>query len=158
MVEMDRTSPGNEEPFAMTAAITSISTRLGRRVGLDEPMSHLPVHEPARDERAISGPVGVYASFVVSPGDADLWIQTWMRLAKVADTWPGCRSFRLLRDRNDPMFVAAISEWENMDAYASFTHGTQSMALQLAMSRVCVPGEARFLDILPTDASMTTAG
>lgn len=120
-------------------------------------MSHLPMRETPTDEPSHSNGVAVYTSFVVSPGDAGLWFGAWGNLARVAGTWPGCKSFRLLRDRNDSTFVAALSEWETMDAYASFTHHTQSMALQRAMSRVCVPSEARFLDIVPAGSRVDAA-
>jgi heme-degrading monooxygenase HmoA len=141
----------------MTAQITSISDRFGRQVRIDEPMSHLAIHEIPTQQTATSAPIAVYTSFVVSPTDAGVWMENWSRLARVADTWPGCRSFRILRDRNDSMFVAAISEWETMDAYTSFMHETQSMALEQAMGHVCMPSEARFLDVIPAKAAAKTA-
>ena len=136
----------------MTAQITSISDRFGRRVGIDEPMSHLEVHETARRQGNGPDPFAVCTSFMISPTDAGVWIETWSRLARVAETWPGCRSFRIVQDRNDAMFVAAISEWESMDAYTSFMHQTQSIALQESVGHVCIPSEARFLDIIPPRA------
>jgi heme-degrading monooxygenase HmoA len=141
----------------MTARITSISDRFGRQVRIDEPMSHLAIHEIPTQQTTASAPFAVYTSFVVSPTDAGVWIENWARLARVAETWPGCRSFRIMRDRNDAMFVAAISEWETMDAYTAFTHETQGMALGQAMRDVCVPSEARFLDIIPPRATAKAA-
>ena len=96
----------------MTAQISSISDRFGHRVQLSEPMSHLEVHEIPTDESSTAGPIAVYTSFVVSPDDANPWVETWTALAAVVGTWPGCRIFRILRDRNDPMFMAAISDAE----------------------------------------------
>lgn len=136
----------------MTAQITSISDRFGRRVGIDEPMSQLETHETATRPGEDGDPFAVYTSFMVSPTDAGVWIENWSRLSQVAGTWPGCRSFRIVRDRNDPMFVAAISEWETMDAYTSFVHQTQTTALRESMRHVCIPSEARFLDIIPPRA------
>jgi heme-degrading monooxygenase HmoA len=141
----------------MTAKITSISDLFGRQVRIDEPMSRLAIHETPTQQTETSAPFAVYTSFVVSPTDVGVWIESWSRLAHVAETWPGCRSFRILRDRNDAMFVAAISEWETMDAYTSFAHETQSMALGQSMGHVCIPGEARFLDIIPPRATAKAA-
>jgi heme-degrading monooxygenase HmoA len=157
MVKVTRTKAHREEPFTMTARITSISDRFGRRIGIDEPMSHLAMDETPTQEAAPSGPIAIYTSYVVSPGDAGLWIGTWTQLARVAETWPGCRSFRILRDRNDAMFVAALSEWDSLEAYSSFQHGAHSMALEQAIGHVCIPSEARFLDVVPVSPIVKTA-
>lgn len=142
----------------MTAQISSISDRFGHRVQLSEPMSHLEVHEIPTDESSTAGPIAVYTSFVVSPDDANPWVETWTALAAVAGTWPGCRIFRILRDRNDPMFMAAISEWDCLDAYTTFVHRTQSIARRQTAGHVCVPCEARFMDVVPLLSDLETAG
>ncbi|HEX6506746.1 MAG TPA: antibiotic biosynthesis monooxygenase [Chloroflexota bacterium] len=140
----------------MTASITSLQDRLGRRVGLDETMSSAAPNESSPDLSPQPPPIAVYSSFVVSPHEANVWIQTWKNVAHMAQTWPGCRSFRILRDRNDDMFMATISEWDDMAAYTKFIHETCNTWLQRSMGHMCMPSEARFLDVIPVESALHT--
>jgi heme-degrading monooxygenase HmoA len=132
----------------MTAIIHSITDRIPLQVEANH--SSTDDHEDAWQAFALAAEptVAVFSSFLVSPGDAATWIRTWQTIARTAETWPGCRSFRPVRDRNDDMYVAVFSEWDDMDAYRSFVHETGDRWLQGAMGHNIMPGESRFLEVI----------
>jgi steroid delta-isomerase-like uncharacterized protein len=80
------------------------------------------------------------SSFSVSPGHVDVWIETWQDLARIAVGWPGCRSFRLLKDDNDNLCVATLSEWDDVAFYHAFIRGSGAMWLQRAIGGTCRAG------------------
>lgn len=138
----------------MTATISSIVDRLGRGTASDTEIPS-PPSDSVPTALTQSGPVAVFSSYVVSPAEADVWIASWARLAHAAATWPGCRSFRLARDRYDEMYVAVLSEWDSMEAYVDFTRETQAMVPQRGRSHVFVPAESRFLDVVSAESPLS---
>jgi len=141
----------------MTATIHSITDRVPR----GSQANYSAVQNYGNTRRALALPaepsIAVFSSFLVSPGDADTWIRTWQKLASTAETWPGCRSFRLVRDRNDDMYVAVFSEWDDMEAYRSFMHETGDRWLQEAMGHNILPGESRYLEVISDDSPLQAA-
>jgi heme-degrading monooxygenase HmoA len=95
--------------------------------------------------------VGVLTTFTVSPGYGDAWTARWAHLARIALTWPGCFAFRVVRDRNDDMYVAVYSEWSDMDAYNGFVRSMEVIWMERTMGGSCTPAEVHFLDIVPLD-------
>jgi heme-degrading monooxygenase HmoA len=140
----------------MTASITSITDRAGRRIGLNQPLADAYTERRTPAPQPEDATIAVFSSFVVSPGEADAWARLWQGLARTASTWPGCRTFRLVRDRNDDMYVAIFSEWDSMDAYRSFIHESGAVWLQQSMGQAVMPGESRFLEVIPTESALRT--
>lgn len=141
----------------MTAIIRSITDASPRGAG-----AHRGLQEDTADDQRTAttpteSPIVVFSSFLVSPGESAVWVASWHGLAATAETWPGCRSFRLVRDRYDDMYVAALSEWDNLDAYRSFVHATEGRWLQGAMGHTIMAGESRFLEVIPAEPSLRAA-
>jgi heme-degrading monooxygenase HmoA len=128
----------------MTATITAF------RGATFEP----PTVEPERQ----AAPVAVLSSFTIEPGGRQGWENLWTSIAARASTWPGCRAFRIMSDRNDPMYSVVFSEWDSLDAYIAFTHHSRSTWAVQALSNIAMPGECRFLSIAgdETDRGPTT--
>jgi quinol monooxygenase YgiN len=97
----------------------------------------------------------VQSSFLVSPRHADLWIEIWKGLATLAEATPGCRHFRLARDRNDSMYFAIYSEWADVTSYAAFEQQKRVKHIEQDLAAISFPKEARFLEILPAQPAAT---
>ena len=138
----------------MTATIRSISD--GKPRGIGSPRSFQADRSDVLPTASIpeKSPIVVFSSFLVSPGESALWVTSWHGLATTAETWPGCRSFRLVRDRNDDMYVAVLSEWDNADAYWSFVHATEDRWPQGPMGHTIMAGESRFLEVIPEESPL----
>ncbi len=131
----------------MTATIHSITDRIPGERGTDHSLGH--DRAPARGAvGAADSAVVVFSSFLVSPGEASSWLPAWRMLAATAATWPGCRSFRPVRDRNDDMYVAVFSEWDDIEAYRAFMRETGDRWTQGAQGHTIMPGESRYLDVM----------
>ena len=98
-------------------------------------------------QRIVERPVAVLSSFIVSPNARTGWVNLWSGIATQASTWPGCRSFQVLSDRNDDMYCAVMSEWDNLEAYNSFSHDSRLGWVMQTMKQISIPGERRFLDL-----------
>ncbi len=141
----------------MTAIIRSIADATPRGAG-----SHRRFQADTADVRPpatipAEPPIVVFSSFLVSPAESAIWVTSWHGLATTAETWPGCRSFRLVRDRNDDMYVAVLSEWDNPDAYWSFVHATEDRWLHRSMGHTIMAGESRFLEVIAEEPSLRAA-
>jgi heme-degrading monooxygenase HmoA len=127
----------------MTATITPI-----RAGSVTPPAIEYEIITVQREPSSFSGPVAVHAAYTVSPGAADTWIELWKSVAAMASGYPGCRSFRLLRDRHDDMYCATFSEWDSIDAYTFFMHDSRSSWVSRALAQSCMPGEHRVLEAI----------
>jgi heme-degrading monooxygenase HmoA len=141
----------------MTAKVIAIADRLNRGEESDGSLADVQSTDNLEAVPANNSSVAVFSSYIVSPGDAESWIETWQGIAVTAATWPGCRSFRLVRDRNDDMFIAMFSGWDSMAAYRTFLHETATRWLHGTGAQKLMPGESRFLDVVPVEAPMRTA-
>lgn len=127
----------------MAAVVTSIANRFQQHGPVD------PVDGGPRLAREVTSPIAVYSTFVVTPVYLEVWLETLKRAGRTASTWPGCRSFRIMRDRHDDMFTAVVSEWDDLEAYNRFVHETLGAWFWAGMGPVCTPGETRILEIVP---------
>jgi heme-degrading monooxygenase HmoA len=141
----------------MTATIHSITDRTGGRMESGYLSNEDQVTSYRGFTTAPEPPLAVFSSFLVSPGDATAWIRIWQKLASTAETWPGCRSFRLVRDRNDDMYIAVFSEWDDLEAYRSFMRETGDRWLQGAVGHTVLPAESRYLEVISDDSPMRVA-
>lgn len=141
----------------MTAIIRSITDAGPRRAGTKRTFREDAAHTRSASLQAAESAVVVFSSFLVSPDEAPIWIQNWHGLAATAETWPGCRSFRLVQDRNDDMYVATFSEWDNLEAYKSFVHATRERWQPRAMGHTIMAGESRFLEVITEESPMRAA-
>jgi heme-degrading monooxygenase HmoA len=141
----------------MTAIIRSITDAAPRGAATNHAFRGATAHSRRASTQEMESTVVVFSSFLVSPSEAPIWIHNWHGLAATAETWPGCRSFRLVRDRNDDMYMAALSEWDNLDAYRSFVHATGDRWGYGAMGHTIMAGESRFLEIIPEESPLQAA-
>ena len=93
-------------------------------------------------------PVAVLSSYVVSPNSRAGWANLWLGISEQASTWPGCRSFQILSDRNDDMYCAVMSEWDSLDDYNAFASDSRLGWVMQTMRQISIPGECRFLDVV----------
>jgi heme-degrading monooxygenase HmoA len=117
-----------------------------------------PFQPPVVEAQRPSAPVAVLSSFTVTPDARHGWEKLWASIATRASTWPGCRTFQILSDRNDPMYGVVFSEWDSLEAYNAFTHHSRGTWMAQALSNLAMPGECRFLNIAgnETDREATT--
>jgi heme-degrading monooxygenase HmoA len=97
--------------------------------------------------------LSVQSSFLVSKQHTDDWIRTWRELAAIAEAAPGCRHFRLVRDRNDAMYFAIYSEWDDVASYAAFEHQTRVKEQEEELLSMSFLQEARCLEVIPVRAA-----
>lgn len=135
----------------MTTPTRSARDPLGGTALHDLPTFTTVVEKTPRELGPHSTPVTVYNSFVVCAPNARVCLNAWKAVAEMARTLPGCRSFQVLQDRRDDMFVALISEWDDMEAYTRFVHATGELWLERSMGHMCVPTESRFLHPIPAE-------
>ena len=141
----------------MAARIISFTDRTTLAPEPDCPNVEVPAPEPTRSPLLPPLPVAVYSTYIVSPGTTADWLEIWQSIALTAQTWPGCRSFRLVRDRNDEMYLAFMSEWDSIAAYRGFMAEAHRRWLSGPDARTIMPGDARYLDIVPLDGAVRAA-
>lgn len=101
--------------------------------------------------------ISVLWSFLVSPSHMDLWIETWQELAKLADMSPGCHHFRLAQDRNDGMYFAIYSEWDDVTSYHSFEQEARVRSAEQDLAAMGFLEEARVLEVVPVESTAMQA-
>jgi heme-degrading monooxygenase HmoA len=141
----------------MTAIIRSITDAAPRGSASHQALRGDTAHRQRASTQVTESTVVVFSSFLVSPGEVPTWIHSWHGLAATAETWSGCRSFRLVRDRNDDMYMAAFSEWDNLDAYRSFMHATGDRWQHGGMGHTIMAGESRFLETIGEESPLQAA-
>ena len=104
--------------------------------------------------RAIQVPVAgdasicVQCDFLVSQQLEGAWIRKWRSLAHLAGGAPGCRHFRLMRDRGDALYFSVYSEWETVEAYCAFERQQGVKALEGDLASLGFAERSQFLDVV----------
>jgi heme-degrading monooxygenase HmoA len=55
-------------------------------------------------------------AWIVKPGEEDAFVAEWTAFATWASSMPGSRTFRLVRDVDDPRKYTSFAPWESFEA------------------------------------------
>ena len=54
--------------------------------------------------------------WIVKPGEDDAFVREWAAFATWGSSMPGSRTFRLVRDVNNPAMYMSFAPWESFEA------------------------------------------
>jgi heme-degrading monooxygenase HmoA len=54
--------------------------------------------------------------WMVKAGEEEAFVAAWREFASWGQTWPGCATFRLVRDVRNPSRYMSFGDWESLDA------------------------------------------
>jgi quinol monooxygenase YgiN len=80
--------------------------------------------------------LAVVRTYRVRPGCGDVFLEICKKIAAEALRTPECRSFRVLRDRHDPLSHSMVMDWESTAAYVEFERKLRLHHVERVMSRV----------------------
>ena len=67
--------------------------------------------------------VRIIYSWKVSPGNLDLFIETWKKTTnKIHEEAKGARGSFMLQNDNDPSEIKTIARWDSLDDWKNFWH------------------------------------
>ena len=97
----------------------------------------------------------VIASFTLHPEGQERWQQVWTRLREQALQRPGCREFRMLRNRHDKLHYAVLSEWDDQKSFDRFARDLGLVWLERGHDCACAPTRYTFFQAVEPPVLMT---